>query len=166
MKAISLWQPWASALFAQQLIFNGDKIGVRPLKTYETRSWPMPESLVGQEVAIHAALRRTRDEKDFWLMYVKSLYGNSIACQAFRRIGIDSFEGLPRGCIIGTVVFNSGIRTEKVRLELSADDIEFDWGNYSDGRWAWPQVSSKRFESPILCKGHQGFFNWEPPQTN
>lgn len=41
MKALSLWQPWAS------LIADGRK-------RIETRSWRPPEWLVGQWVAIHA----------------------------------------------------------------------------------------------------------------
>lgn len=44
MKAVSLWQPWAS------LIACG-------AKTIETRSWPAPRTVVGQRIAIHAAKR-------------------------------------------------------------------------------------------------------------
>ena len=43
MKAITLHQPWASAL-------------AHGLKKYETRSWPVPEKFVGHRVAIHAAV--------------------------------------------------------------------------------------------------------------
>ncbi len=42
MKAISLWQPWASLL-------------VLGLKRFETRSFPFPGAVRGQRVAIHAS---------------------------------------------------------------------------------------------------------------
>lgn len=44
MKAITLWQPWASAI----------ALGY---KTIETRSWSAPKALIGQRIAIHAAQR-------------------------------------------------------------------------------------------------------------
>ena len=44
MKAVTLWQPWAS------LIACG-------VKRFETRSWPAYGLLVGEELAIHAGLR-------------------------------------------------------------------------------------------------------------
>lgn len=47
MKAITLWQPWAS------LIAYG-------VKTRETRSWEPPRGLIGQRIAIHAAARPMR----------------------------------------------------------------------------------------------------------
>lgn len=45
MKAISLWQPWASLV----------AVGV---KTIETRSWPAPKALIGERLAIHATAKR------------------------------------------------------------------------------------------------------------
>lgn len=53
MKALTLWQPWASLM----------ALGA---KTVETRgAWAMRlQSLVGQDVAIHAAVRAPRDTPD------------------------------------------------------------------------------------------------------
>ena len=42
MKAISLWQPWASLIAC----------GAKP---FETRHWAPPRELIGQTIAIHAA---------------------------------------------------------------------------------------------------------------
>ena len=47
MRALTIWQPWAS------LIAEG-------VKTIETRSWPAPESVIGDRIAIHAAKRKPR----------------------------------------------------------------------------------------------------------
>lgn len=48
MKALSLWQPWAS------LMADGRKL-------IETRHWPAPKWLIGQKYAIHAAMKVDRD---------------------------------------------------------------------------------------------------------
>lgn len=53
MRAISLWQPWASAMAAL-------------LKNNETRSW---ETKFRGMVAIHAAKRWTKDEQGFYLRH-------------------------------------------------------------------------------------------------
>lgn len=45
MKALTLWQPWAS------LVAEG-------VKTIETRSWPAPQSLIGERIAIHASKKK------------------------------------------------------------------------------------------------------------
>lgn len=47
MKALTLWQPWASLIACEA-------------KEAETRSWPAPASLVGCRIAIHAAARPVR----------------------------------------------------------------------------------------------------------
>jgi hypothetical protein len=51
MKALSIIQPWP------WLMFHGT-----PLKDIENRTWPLPRSMRGQRVAIHASGRRDLDE--------------------------------------------------------------------------------------------------------
>jgi hypothetical protein len=155
MIAISLWQPWASALFAPRP--GGMRV---PVKQYETRGWQMPPKYVGKPVAIHAAKRRTDDEREFWrdtVMRDPAL--RAMYAEAFRAIGIKCFGDLPLGAIIGEVVFAGSIPTEKVEL----DSVEQQWGNYSAGRWAWPTTERKVYDKPIPCIGRQGFFFWGGP---
>lgn len=158
MIAISLWQPWASALFAPF------KHGVSPLairqaiKLHETRHWPMPRHYINQWVAIHAAKRDTGDEREFWQDVVmdpdcRERYGH-----AFAAIGIQNYRDLPRGCIVGTVRFGPSKRTEEFP---EGQWPESDWGNYSEGRFAWPVIETQHFPTPIPCVGRQGFFNVE-----
>ena len=45
MKALTIWQPWASLIMA----------GAKP---WEWRGWAPPRSLVGQRIAIHAGARK------------------------------------------------------------------------------------------------------------
>ena len=45
MKALTIWQPWASLIIA----------GAKP---FEFRGWRPPASLIGQRIVIHAAARK------------------------------------------------------------------------------------------------------------
>src|SRR5258708_32606761 len=59
MKAISLWQPWASLIAC----------GAKP---FETRHWAPPRELIGQTIAIHAA---KKIDKDAAKMAEELMYG-------------------------------------------------------------------------------------------
>lgn len=153
MPAISLWQPWASALFA--LLPDG-----RPLKPDETRHWPLPARYVGVEIAIHAAKHETEEEREFWREAVLlsdhlELYGH-----AFAALGISKWSDLPRSCIVGTVVFGP---CRQSAGEQSVEEVAREWGNYEAGRYAWPTTRRTPFAKPIPCVGRQGFFSVEIP---
>jgi hypothetical protein len=47
MKALTIWQPWASLIMAGA-------------KTVEWRGWPCPKYVVGQRIAIHAGARSAK----------------------------------------------------------------------------------------------------------
>src|SRR4051812_43017813 len=83
MKALSVWQPWAS------LIMSGHK-------RIETRSWPAPYSIRGQRIAIAATKTILRDQR------------RAAADAAFREhydaTGLAPIDDLPLGCILGTVI--------------------------------------------------------------
>ena len=64
MKAITLWQPWAS------MVAMG-------LKQNETRSWAPPKALIGERIAIHAAKRVPKIEEHIRL--VKSVQNHGAA---------------------------------------------------------------------------------------
>ena len=140
MKAISIWQPWASALFT-------------PLKKIETRHWSAPLGLVGQRFAIHAAKKRDGDGVDFW----DSL--DMHERDEFARVGFESFYDLPFGALIGSVVLEKCRPTEELCISPGTD--EYEWGNHARGRFGWVLKDPIRFEVPISCVGRQGFFNVE-----
>lgn len=146
MKAISLWQPWASAIFAD-------------VKHFETRHWKMPMSLAGVKVAIHASKRDTPEIVADFDRLVRA--GRPENYGAFLALRYERFRDLPLGYILGTVVFSESVPTNG-GIEWS--EAERDWGNYASGRFAWPIVkgSVERFQDPVPFTGKQGFFNWEP----
>src|SRR3546814_20644641 len=55
MKALTIWQPWASLIIA----------GAKP---YEFRGWRAPRSLIGQRIIIHASAKKI-DVKEAWELY-------------------------------------------------------------------------------------------------
>lgn len=144
MKAISLWQPWASAIAAG-------------LKTMETRSW---STAYRGPLAIHAAKRWTKDEIYFWEEHVQAR-GKINERDAFGKIQIFSSEQLPLGCIVATCEIYGCVSTNDPPPENHLCPAgEGDWGNYSEGRYAWLLRDIKAI-TPIPCVGRQGFFDVE-----
>lgn len=146
MKAISIWQPHASLL----LLANGSK-------PYETRHRPIPRAIVGTRVAIHAA----KADGDL-LEIAEYAYDRQSGMPAdphmdsyLRAIigaGFSSCAAMPRGCIIGSVVFS-----ECVPAELAVNHNNF--GDFSNGRFAWRASDPRRLLKPVPLRGMLGFFD-------
>lgn len=144
MLCISLWQPWAS------LMVHGNK-------RIETRSWPMPKTLVGKRVLIHAAKH--------WSMQLASLVHSHPFAQeiktfpTYKRLEFpgDRHCALPRGYILGWVEFERCIPTDGISINYS-DEVEQAFGDFSAGRYAWitKTFSHHPFRSPIEWRGKQG----------
>ncbi|HEX9768464.1 MAG TPA: hypothetical protein VGA50_04735 [Kiloniellales bacterium] len=151
MKAISLWQPWASLLG-------------RGVKHYETRSWPYPPALQGEQIAIHAAKRRIFSEEvaaisDIW-WDIEKVLGPEAAERIAEITGEDGGH-LPRGAIVGLGHLTQCVRTEAIVEAL--DPIERALGNYAPGRYAWHFTDLMLLGSPLPVRGRQGFFDVEIP---
>ncbi|MCC6789763.1 MAG: hypothetical protein IT547_18175 [Hyphomonadaceae bacterium] len=144
MRAISLWQPWASLCFTA---FPGEEF---PIKRHETRGWPLPQSMVGQRVIIHAAKNR------------KGLGRGMDA--ALHDLCMDAFGcgynySLPFGAAIGTARLVLSLRMEECQPTNDSDEIAGDW---SDGRFAWRLSEARAFKEPLAMIGRQGF--WKPTE--
>lgn len=139
MKAITLWQPWAS------LIQWGEK-------RYETRSWPT--SYRGL-LAIHAGKQADTQ---------KLLDCNSFYREAFARHGIPFNPPLPAGAVLCLVQLVDCCPTENVtRNALPGFGIsqkEQQFGDYSSGRFAWKLENVRVLDSPIQYRGAQGLWDW------
>jgi activating signal cointegrator 1 len=131
MKALSLWQPWASAIFA---IDHLDQM----VKPDETRHWP---TKIRGRIAIHAAKRKLHSLEELTLFNML-------------RLG-QGWRTLPYGCLIGTVELVDCVRAETVKRQ----DWQMQWGNYTPGRYAFVLAKAKPLKNTIPCTGRQGFFN-------
>lgn len=158
MKAISLWQPWAS------LIVLGEK-------TIETRGWPT--SYWGP-LLIHAAKRHGDEQIDYMLSEpCRSLLRKHGIKPEMRDVASFHADQLPLGCIVGAsmMVGCSRVQGERrvqlsrwacgkksVEWALPPDEPELSLGDYEVGRFGWKLVEIQRFAMPIPYSGKQGFF--------
>lgn len=133
MKAISLWQPWASLVV----------IGA---KRFETRSW---KTDVRGPVLIHAA----KTQEGFG-----DVFGG--LAEVMRKHGL-RWETLPFGAIIGCVkiIDCHAVESPRVTAFLDRYPEEEAVGNFGPGRFAWElETVSDITNKPIPFKGKQGFF--------
>lgn len=137
--AITLWQPWAS------LIFSGDKV-------HETRSFPVPDRLLGERVAIHAAKRAGTDDEVGYVL--------DRLCR--ERFGNDWRETLPRGVVLGTVRIARSYEIDPTVVPAPTDRIA---GNWTPGRWAWELDSIEALSEPIEATGRQGWWSVDLPEA-
>ncbi len=144
MRAISLWQPWASAI----------SLGA---KIFETRHW---DTKYRGPIAIHAAQRLRigeinrllQDER--WQRALNMLVGVSPRGQGQRPVEI---RDIPFGAIVCTAMLTDVIPTENMTgKEWPSGHFDI-FGDYSPGRFAWKIEDVNRIE-PIYCKGSQSFF--------
>lgn len=142
MKAITIWQPWASLLVSGK-------------KKYETRSWATPYR---GPIAIHAAKRPVRQTIDAlvadrgagWLTldYFDSL---------FMRHG--ELNQLPIGAIVGTAILTRcNLVTEAFVAKLTP--MELALGDFTLGRYAWEFHGMIPVDPPVPVKGMQGLWEW------
>ncbi len=145
MKALPLWQPWASLVAAGA-------------KRVETRHWPAPPALLGRRIAIHAT--QTRDHL------------HCVATEPFRGRLRDAHQAgelvliggeLPLGAIVATVVLDRcrAITPASATELLEHDPYEYAFGNYSltDGpRYAWVLTHVEALARPVAFRGSQGLF--------
>ena len=152
MYAITLHQPWAS------LIALG-------IKTVETRSWPAPERLLGQTIAIHAGKRVARDP------------GVAVENEMRVRLGKDWRRTIPAGAVLATAVLAGMARVDRVdpRVGHALHDLSTEagcavglgqtrvdpWGDFSAGRWLWFLADVGAIPEPLPAVGHQLFWRWD-----
>lgn len=141
MKAITIKQPWAT------LIALGEK-------RFETRGW---QTKYRGELAIHAGKQVDRD-----------------AClepeikAALVRNGILSISMLPTGSVIATATLKDCIRSAETWTDgyvLENGELvyspEYDFGDFTPGRYAWDLRDVKQFPHPVPAKGQLSLWNWE-----
>jgi hypothetical protein len=172
MKAITIWQPWASLLACGA-------------KKYETRSW---KTDYRGPIAIHVAKKDARSivrELPYEIL-------TPIYAALYREMGLHqgSLSGLEavQGCIIATaelvncwhIVYHPGtnidiakhipIGAESMTNDKHAQDFgdyfvpteqEMMFGDWTPGRYAWELANVQMLSKPIPAKGKQRLWEWE-----
>lgn len=143
MKAITLWQPWATLV----------AIGA---KQFETRSWTTSHR---GPLIIHAAKRFKRPER--LLCYEKHF------ATCLVEAGYKAPQALPLGralCIVelrSTYSTNGGSISSFQDLALFQQELAF--GNFDPHRFAWRLCDLRAFE-PIPMQGRQGLWTLTPDE--
>jgi hypothetical protein len=168
MKALTIWQPWAT------LIIEG-------AKPYEFRNWRVPKFIIGERIAIHAGARPMKIAEiralliklasDRWTEtgLVREL-ATPILDRAkrwlesgdrplFRQEAFSAIAGLPLSCIVGTAIVGEPTKNPIVDgHHLIADSDRGDHLN-----WAWPLIGIERWEPPMPASGKQGLWSCAYP---
>lgn len=177
MKAITLWQPWAT------LIALG-------AKTIETRSWSTSHR---GPIAIHAAQRVTGRRGDVTELGAYSIERD--AAGLLLRGPIAHPYRLPLGEVVATanlvecvpMVERQPVMYERDLPQLWLGDPEDEdgtahvvtpelfgfgsrcvdgelpYGHYEPGRWAWVLEDIEPIRRPIPATGRQGLWEWDAP---
>jgi hypothetical protein len=152
MKAISLWQPWASAVAMRA-------------KRIETRSW---STCYRGPLAIHAAKRCVKSE----LIDLFSQKHWQVALRIWpseRELypKVLPWEILPFGAIVATCRLADCVPSARFGL-LALDNpyittdgywTERQMGNFGPGRWAWLLNDVRPLARPIPYRGSRGLFD-------
>jgi len=140
MKALTLWQPWAS------LVVGG-------FKAYETRSWTTEYR---GWLAIHAAAGVPKEVREFTHPWIK--YHAEDFRECLKIMGYERFEDLPCGAVLGLVEIDTIYPTGTIHVS----SLELAFGEWGKGRYAWHVRGIVPFDEPMPARGRQGLWDWEP----
>jgi hypothetical protein len=139
VKAISLWQPWAT------LIALG-------IKRIETRGW---STRYRGPIAIHASKRFERDALDdiVWDL------GDRGQWQSANRLSVVSDSGqIPRGALVAVARLAEVRTTDDLFGGDTLTPTEYVCGDFHPGRFGWLLEDVRALETPVPFRGAQGLF--------
>lgn len=151
MRALTIWQPWASLIIA----------GAKP---YEFRGWPAPKFVQGERIAIHAGARKVKREEIADL--ILRLRGGEAWTTALRpAIAMPLLErwhanpgALPLSSVLGSAVLGTPVLSWKVVGEFGHVVNDSDRDEHAN--WAWPLTDIVPMEPIVPATGAQGFWRW------
>jgi hypothetical protein len=161
MKALTLWQPWAS------LVMIGAKPNEFRKWNYRTRE----PKLRGERIVIHAGAREVRAGEVMGLIRELEAGRGSLikelALPLLRKVA-DTYKcrALPIGMALGTV---------SIGWPFKVEHFAPDSDRVSHHLWAWPMIDPELFPEPVPCSGKQGFWTYglrigpnekEPPERS
>ncbi len=146
MKALTLWQPWASLI----------AIGAKP---YEFRSWAPPKQFAFKRIAIHAGARKIVQAEITELIYrleagqaLGTALNADLALPLLQKVR-QGFE-LPLGHILGTAILGwAGPSSALPRVPKGAPINP-------EGAYAWPLTKFQPLEPP------EGLWDWTPAKVS
>jgi hypothetical protein len=167
VKALTIWQPWASLIMA----------GAKP---FEFRGWnprlrgPGYAFLIGKRIVIHAASKKIdrQEVQDLITILTRGGEGAAETClHADKALPILE-EALKMTCNC-SLPFSAGLGTVLLGEPRKGTDIAAEFGvpraNDSDrddhSNWGWPMLEIDKWPEPVSMRGFQGYWNWPTPET-
>lgn len=146
IKAISLWEPWAS------LIRTG-------AKTYETRSW---KTAYRGPLLICAAKGGASVQKIINLLNDPKF---QLGLRPIRRntLSYVYFENLNFGKAVAVVSLENCLPVD-IDSIAEISEAERNFGDFSPGRYMWKLKMLNNIFEPFPVKGKQGFFEVDMPE--
>lgn len=142
MKALTLYQPYASAM----------ALG---LKCIETRAW---STRYRGPVVIHSAQQCTRKMISAFYDHLRRHPDDAAV---FSAAGYRAFAELPFGQTLAVADLVDVRPVESVLVHGDADAQEERWGDYTPGRFAWIFANLRRLERPRHVSGAQGLWEYK-----
>ncbi len=158
MKALTIWQPWASLIVA----------GAKP---YEFRGWRFPPSMLGQRIVIHAAARKIDHREVSYMFEVLSKrelpayarYAAETCLIAEKALPVLSRAvdggGLPMSMGVGSAVLGEPRNGIDIAEEFGVSRAN-DSNRDEHANWGWPMLEIEQWDTPIPARGAQGFWTW------
>lgn len=149
MKAITIWQPWAS------LIAEG-------FKPYEFRGWKAPDALIGQRIAIHAGARPVRRGEVLDLLArVRASGAGAVGLRGEAAAFLDRIQSFPKSLwlssIVCTAVLGKPVSAREILGELGVVTNDSDRDEHFN--WAWPLTEVEAVSPPRPARGALGFWD-------
>lgn len=153
MKAITIWQPWASLI----------AIGAKP---YEFRSRRPPAALIGQRIAIHAGARDLKPKEIEYLLWQLASTPPKVCLRAdlavpFLQPLVSNPDGVWRSHIIATAVIGTPKAGDECAKEFGIEVGGNDSDRGGTFNWGWPMLEVELIQPPVPVRGAQGFWNWD-----
>lgn len=151
VKAISLWEPWASAVMTGA-------------KTVETRSW---HTHYRGELLICAAKKKDKKSLELlndvqWQKSLLALHAMSSYHNPFHHpTGVNHLNFGKAVAMVDVIDCIPSDYFKNLCAEMYYDNVHL--GDFSDGRFVWVLDNIKRVKEPFEVKGSQGFFNVQLP---
>ncbi|NIJ07193.1 hypothetical protein FHS31_000789 [Sphingomonas vulcanisoli] len=155
MKALTLWQPWASLVVA----------GAKP---FEFRSWRPPAALIGQRIVIHAGARKPSKVEVEQLLKLLRAGGRYAAATALlpieHAIAVLQLGEWPLACGLGTAIVGEPRSGAEIGADLGALKVNDSDRDYHCN-WGWPMLEIERWAEPVPMRGAMGLWAWPEPEA-
>lgn len=159
MKALTVWQPWASLII----------VGAKP---YEFRGWRFPRSMLGQRIVIHAAARPMKAEEVRGIVdRLQMGYADEVCLHADAALKLllplyhfKKPDGLPLSAGLGTAVLGEPRSGPSIAADFGGEHVN-DSDRDEHANWGWPMLDVEHWAEPLPMRGAQGFWNWPTPEA-